>query len=95
MGERVGELLEVIEERWFRVLVMLALQTGLRRSELLGLQSRDVDAEGCRLAVRRTVLEVEGEMRVEGTKSGKGRVAGVGAILCSGQRMGGRSGPTG
>ena len=74
----VGRLLGVIEEGVFRTLVLLALQTGLRRSELLGLQWRDVDFARRQLSVRRARVRVKGVgLRVEGTKSGKSRVVDV------------------
>ena len=74
----VGRLLAVIDDYEFRVFVVLALQTGLRRSELLGLQWRDVDVGRRLLAVRRCWIRVTGiGLQVEGTKSGRSRVVDV------------------
>ena len=69
------DTVENLEDRVFGVVITVALQTGLRRAEVLGLQWKDVDIKERRLAVRRSLTRmVSGrEIRVESTKSGKGR----------------------
>lgn len=51
----------------------LALVTGMRRGELLGLRWADVDLDGGWLVVRRALVRGPGGLREEATKGGKGR----------------------
>ena len=70
---RFMDMVKNLEDRTFGTVVTVALQTGLRRAEVLGLQWKDVDIKERRLAVRRSLTRmVSGrEIRVESTKSGK------------------------
>ena len=71
----VTRLLGCVDDPRFRALVSLALQTGLRRAELLGLQWRDFDSERMQMSVRRSWVRIQGVgLRVQPTKSGKSRV---------------------
>ena len=73
--EDVERLLDVVDDERFRGLVTLALQTGLRRSELLGLQWGDIDFDSGALSVRRGWVKVDGVGGVlEPPKSGRQRV---------------------
>ena len=73
--EGVERLLDMVKGEVFRTLVLVALQTGLRRSELLGLQWRDVNFAGRQLSVRRAWVRVgRKDKRLEATKSGQSRV---------------------
>jgi len=66
---QVKELLEASFESRFEALYVVAIHTGLRRGELLGLKWADVDLEAGTLAVRRS-LDVDGTF-----KSPKNRAA--------------------
>ncbi len=66
---QVKELLEASFESRFEALYVVAIHTGLRRGELLGLKWEDVDLEAGTLAVRRS-LDVDGTF-----KSPKNRAA--------------------
>ena len=66
-------LLEAVEDPLLRTLFLLAVQTGLRRSELLGLQWQDVDLAGGLLSVRRGLIKLSSGLRVSEPKSGLGR----------------------
>jgi integrase len=67
--------MEHIEDPGRRMLVLLALQTGLRRSELLGLQWRDVDLALSTLAVQRALIQLRtGRTELTSPKSGRVRV---------------------
>jgi integrase len=57
----------------FRVLVRLALATGARRGELLGLEWRHVDWEGRRITIEQALAEGVGAVVVKRTKSGRPR----------------------
>ena len=51
----------------------LAIDTGMRRGELCGLQWGDVDLDGAALQVERAVEEIRQGLRVKGPKSKRGR----------------------
>lgn len=71
----VGRLLVETEDSRYRDLFLLAVQTGLRRSELVGLQCRDVDLAGGFLSVRRGIVWASGQgLRSLPPKSGRARV---------------------
>ena len=71
----VRNLLNQITDRLYHTLVLLAIQTGLRRSELLGLQWRDVDFDTGTLSVQRALIKLpSGEMVLTQPKTGRGRV---------------------
>ena len=57
----------------FRAAYVLALTTGMREGELLGLQWPDVDLDTGALSVRRTVQDVRGQIIVGEPKSAKSR----------------------
>jgi integrase len=68
--ERLATLATALRRSRYRVPVMLALATGLRRGELLGLRWGDVDLEHGTLTVRQTVVEGEhGVLHVKPPKS--------------------------
>ena len=52
---------------------VLALQTGLRRSELLGLRWRDVDLINSALHINQALIQLVGGTVISSTKSGRGR----------------------
>ena len=66
-------LLDEMEGDDFRSVVIVAIQTGLRRSELAGLQWRDVDLEGRVLAVRRGLVRGDTGRMLAPPKSGMAR----------------------
>jgi integrase len=53
--ERARQLLEVARGHRMEAILILAITTGMRRSELLALRWQDIDFEGQSLQVRRTV----------------------------------------
>jgi integrase len=54
-------------------LVMVALATGMRRGELLGLQWGDIDMDGASLRVERSVEETKAGLRLKTPKTKNGR----------------------
>ena len=66
---------EQIVDPFQQTLFLLAIQTGLRRSELLGLQWRDVDLSARTLSVRRALVTLpSGGTELKVPKNGHGRV---------------------
>jgi len=61
--EQARHLLEVIEGERLEAFYVLALTTGLRRGELLGLRWSDVDLNSRQLHVRRALQRVGGKLR--------------------------------
>ncbi len=57
----------------------LAAHTGMRRGEVLGLKWSDVDLEGGKLSVQRSLVGVGYEVKVSEPKSGRGRVIALSA----------------
>lgn len=73
--QQVRDFLDGIRNPLHRSIILLSVQTGLRRSEVLGLQWRDVNWETGALSVRRSVIELRrGEVTISEPKSGRGRV---------------------
>ena len=70
-------LFAVIEDLEFRTVVVLAMLSGLRRSELAGLQWKDVDWERGVLSVRRALTKVSGVAVLNPPKNGKSRVVAI------------------
>ncbi|CAA9246761.1 MAG: Integrase [uncultured Chloroflexia bacterium] len=67
--EQVMDLLRAARGEMFEALYVVAVTTGMRSGELLGLQWGDVDLEAGTLQVRRTVFNG----RIEAPKTSKGR----------------------
>ena len=65
--------LESIIGHRFEALFMLALATGLRRGELLGLLWNDVDLDGSRLYVRHALQRLNGNLEFVETKTPRSR----------------------
>lgn len=59
--EQVAVFLAATESHRLHAAFYLALMTGMRRGEILGLQWRDIDWERSRLTVRGNLVEVRGE----------------------------------
>ena len=73
--DEARRFISLISNPKHRLLMLLALQTGLRRSELTALQWRDVDLDGGAISVRHSLSWIPGEgIIISETKSGRGRV---------------------
>jgi integrase len=66
-------LLEAAKGDRLEALYVLAVTAGMRQGELLGLQWTDIDLENTRIAVRRTIQELDGKFVVGEPKSTKGK----------------------
>lgn len=70
----VHDFLEQIQDPLYLTLVLLDIQTGIRRSELLGLQWRDVDISAGTLSIQRSLIKLpSSEVELKRPKSGRGR----------------------
>ncbi|MER3401403.1 MAG: site-specific integrase [Thermoflexus sp.] len=72
-AEQARRLLEAARGDRLEALCVLALTTGMRQGELLGLQWEDVDLKAGTVSVRRTLLELNGKLAPGETKSGRPR----------------------
>jgi integrase len=71
--EGVATLFEAVRGTRLEVPVMLAVTTGLRRGELLGLRWRDVDLEKGTLAVRQSIEQTKDGLAFKEPKTRRGR----------------------
>jgi len=67
------KLMDAAKGDRLEALLVLALTTGMRQGELLGLHWEDVDLKAGMVYVRRTLLEVGGKLTTGETKSGRNR----------------------
>ncbi len=72
--EDLGRLVSAIESSQFRVPILIALATGMRRGEVLGIKWDDVDFENNLIIVRRSIAQVKGGVFEKEPKSGRPRV---------------------
>jgi integrase len=79
-AEKMGDVLGKLQRNNFQnephpllPLVTLALATGMRRGELLGLQWGDIDLDAGRLKVERSLEETKGGLRLKKPKTKHGR----------------------
>ena len=77
-AEQAVRFLELVDGHPLRALWHLALGTGGRRGELLGLRWKDVDFEERRVRIRRGLTAVGGVARLLGTKTSRSRILSVG-----------------
>lgn len=72
-AQQLRAFLAAVEGDRLYALWLLAASTGMRRGELLGVQSPDVDLGRARVAVRRSLVTVGHEVVVSEPKTAKGR----------------------
>jgi hypothetical protein len=71
--DQIGEVLTKLEGHTLFPIVAVALGTGLRRGELLGLQWGDIDLDAATLRVERSVEETKVGLRLKAPKTRRGR----------------------
>ncbi len=69
----LGEFIEAVDKSSFRVPILIALATGMRRGEVLGLRWDDVDFDRNIIIVRRSIAQITGQVLEKETKNGKPR----------------------
>ncbi len=63
--EQAAQLIEATSEDRFKMLLTLAITTGMRQGEILGLKWQDIDWEKQQLQVRRSIARLKGQGIVE------------------------------
>jgi len=71
--EQIADVLVKLEGHTLFPIVAIALATGMRRGELLGLQWGDIDLDDATLRVERSVEEVKAGLRLKSPKTKHGR----------------------
>jgi len=72
-AEQIEDMLRKLTGHFLHPIVSLALDTGLRRGELLGLQWGDIDLDEATLRVERAIEETRQGLRVKAPKTKRGR----------------------
>lgn len=72
-AEQAASFLAHVDDHPWRALWHLALGTGARRGELLGLRWQDVDLDAGEVGIRRALSVVDGTPRLLGTKTSRSR----------------------
>lgn len=78
---QAATFLEYVDGHEWRNLWHLAIGTGARRGELLGLRWRDVDLAAAQVRIRRSLSVVDGVPRLLGTKTSRSRRLSIGASV--------------
>jgi integrase len=71
--EQTAQVLTKLNENWLFPIVSLALSTGMRRGELLGVQWGDIDLDAGTLRVERSLEETRAGLRLKSPKTKRGR----------------------
>lgn len=74
-------LITAIQDSPFRLPILIAMSTGMRKSEILGLKWCDFDRTHNILSVRRALSQIPGKVFAKDTKSGRPRVVPIPASL--------------
>ena len=72
-ADQITVVLDLLQDHVLHPIVSLALATGMRRGELLGLQWGDIDLDGATLRVERSVEETRAGLRLKSPKTKRGR----------------------
>ena len=70
-AEGIANLLRAASTSYLRLPIAMLIGTGIRRGECLGLKWGDVDLEGARLTIRRTLELVKGQVREKPPKTAR------------------------
>lgn len=85
-GRQAATFLAFVDDHPFRAVWHLALGTGARRGEVLGLRWRDVDLDAGQVRIRRALTVVDGVPRLLAPKTSRSRALHVGASVVAALR---------
>ena len=88
--EQAATFLDFVDDDPWRALWHLAVGTGARRGELLGLRWRDVDLEAATVEIRRSLSRTDGIVRLLATKTANRRVLALGQSVVEAVQRHGR-----
>jgi integrase len=71
--DQVKAILESLQDHSLHPIAVLALATGMRRGELLGLQWQDIDLDAATVRVERSLEETRAGLRLKPPKTKRGR----------------------
>jgi len=71
--EEAKDFIRAIQGERLEALYLLAIATGLRQAEILGLSWKDIDLVGAELTVRTTLQRIDGELRFVEPKTARSR----------------------
>jgi integrase len=71
--EQVNVVLEALHGHWLHPIAVLALGSGARRGELLGLQQRDLDLDTGIMRIERAVEQTQQDLTIKAPKTRHGR----------------------
>ena len=80
-GEQAAAILAFVDDGPLRAMWHLALGTGARRRELLGLRWVDVGLDAAEVRIRRSLSVIDGVPRLLGTKTSRARSLSVGVSV--------------
>lgn len=84
--EQVAAFLTGIDDHPLRAVWHVAVGTGGRRGEVLGLRWQDVDLEGRTICIRRSLTVVDGVARLLGTKTSRTRTLSIDSVVADALR---------
>ena len=85
-AEQVRRFVEALTPQRLRAAYILAVNTGMRRGEVLGLSWSDVDLNSRRLTVRQSLVTISGYTQLTTPKTGKPRQFQLDEISCAALR---------
>ena len=85
-AEQVRRFVEALAPQRLRAAYILAVSTGMRRGEVLGLSWSDVDLDTRRLTVRQSLVTINGHTQLTTPKTGKPRQFQLDDISCAALR---------
>jgi integrase len=77
-AEQAVRFLADVDDHPMRAIWHVALGTGARRGEILGLRWRDVELDAAQIRIRRSLTVVDGITRLLGTKTSRNRTLSIG-----------------
>jgi integrase len=74
---QLAQLMVAIDQSPWRIPILIAMTTAMRRGEICGLKWEDFSADRASLAVQRAIVQVPGEVITKEPKTGRSRVISI------------------